>query len=130
MFAAAGGDPTVAHCCAADVPVGLLRGAGAGAVSLDVTDLPATAYDELATVLDEGDRVLLGVVPSTGDAPPRRSAVVDRVVRLLDMLGYDPAEVADQLVLTPACGLAGATPAYARAAMRALREAAAELAEP
>ena len=128
VFAAAGGDATVAHCCGADVPVGLLRGAGAGAVSLDVTDLPPTAYDELATVLDEGDRVLLGVVASSGDAPPATKPVVDRVVRLLDMLGYDPAEVAGQLVLTATCGLAGATPAYARAAMRALREAAAELA--
>ena len=47
--------------------------------------------------------------------------------RLLDMLGFDPDEVADRLVLTPACGLAGATPSYARAALRTLREAAAEL---
>jgi methionine synthase II (cobalamin-independent) len=52
---------------------------------------------------------------------------VERVLRLLDMLGFDPEEVSGQLVLTPSCGLAGATPAYATAALRTLREAAAEL---
>jgi methionine synthase II (cobalamin-independent) len=67
------------------------------------------------------------VLPSTGETAPATKAVVERVQRLLDMLGFDPAEVAEQLVLTPACGLGGATPSYARAALRTLREAAAEL---
>jgi hypothetical protein len=40
------------------------------------------------------------------------------------MLGHDAGEVADQLVLTPACGLAGAGPAYVRRALAVLREAA------
>ncbi len=127
VFAAAGELPTVAHCCAAEPPIALLRGAGAGGVSIDVTVLAAAAYDALATCLDEGDRVLLGVVPSTGDSAPSTRGAVERVRRLLDMLGLDPSEVADQLVLTPACGLAGASPSYARGAMRAVREAAAEL---
>ena len=71
--------------------------------------------------------VLLGVVPSTGEAAPatevrrRAGAAAARHARLR------PGEVADQLVLTPACGLAGATPSYARAALRAVQEAAAEL---
>lgn len=127
VFAAAGEDLVVAHCCAADVPIGLLRGAGAGAVSVDLAVLPASAYDALATAIDQGARIYLGVVPATGESPPSTRAVVERVRRLLDMLGYDAGEVADQLVLTPACGLAGATPAYARGALRAVREAAADL---
>ncbi len=127
VFAAAGETPVVAHCCAAEVPIALLRGAGAGGVSVDLAVLPAGAYEELAVALDEGTQVLLGVVPSTGDEPPATKAVVERVRRLLDMLGFDPGEVADRLVLTPACGLAGADPSYARGALRALREAAAEL---
>jgi methionine synthase II (cobalamin-independent) len=49
------------------------------------------------------------------------------VLRLLDMLGFDPDEVSAQLVLTPSCGLAGAEPAYAKAALGAVREAAGEL---
>lgn len=127
VFAAAGDMTTVAHCCAAEPPIGLLRGAGAGGVSVDLGALAAGAYDELATTLDDGALVLLGVVPSTGDVAPATKPVVERVQRLLDMLGFDPAEVADRLVLTPACGMAGATPSYARAALRTLREAAAEL---
>jgi len=127
VFAAAGQSATVAHCCAAEPPIGLLRGAGAGGVLVDLGVLAAGAYDELATALDEGARVLLGVVPSTGQAAPATRSVVERVLRLLDMLGFDPEEAADQLVLTPACGLAGADPSYARAALRAVQEAATEL---
>jgi len=127
VFAAAGETPVIAHCCAAEPPIALLRGAGAGGVSVDLAVLAAGAYDELATALDEGARVLLGVVPSAGEAAPATKTIVERVLRLLDMLGFDPAEVADQLVLTPACGLAGATPSYARAALHAVHEAAAEL---
>ena len=127
VFEAAGETETVAHCCGAEPPIGLFRGAGAGGVSVDLAVLAAGAYDELATALDEGARVLLGVVPSTGETEPSTKAAVERVRRLLDMLGLDPPDVADQLVLTPACGLAGAAPSYARAALRAVREAATEL---
>ena len=121
------GETVVAHCCAEDAPIALFRRAGAGGVSVDLSVLPASAYDELATVLDEGGRVHLGVVPSAARTDPTTKAVVERTRRLLDMLGYDAGEVADQLVLTPACGLAGAHPAYARATLRILAEAAAEL---
>ncbi len=127
VFAAAGETPTIAHCCAAEPPVALLRGAGAGGVSVDLSVLAAGVYDALATALDEGDTVLVGVVPSTGETAPSTRNAVERVQRLLDMLGFDPDEVADLLVLSPACGLAGATASYARAALRACREAAAEL---
>ena len=124
---AAGQSATVVHCCAADVPIGLLRRAGAGGISVDLAVLAASAYEELAVALDEGTRVHLGVVPATGQSPPSSRAALERVLRLLDMLGFGPDEVADELVLTPACGLAGADPAYARSALRAVREAAAEL---
>ncbi len=104
------GATAVAHCCAGDVPIGLLRGAGARAVSVDLAVLGAAAYDELGVALDAGERVLLGVVPATEPARPQTDAqVVEKVLRLLDMLGFDPEEVARQLVLTPSCGLAGAT---------------------
>ncbi len=127
VFAAAGTTETVAHCCAAAPPIALLRGAGAGGVSVDLDVLVAGEYDVLATALDEGARVLLGVLPSGGESVSSTRAVVERARRLLDMLGLDPAEVAGQLVLTPSCGLAGATASYAREALRAVREAAAEL---
>lgn len=125
---AAAGATGIAHCCAADVPLGLLRGAGAQGVSLDLDLLGAASYDELGTALDEGCRVLLGVVPGTEPANvPTVRQVADRVLRLLDMLGFDPDEVGAQLVLTPTCGLAGASPQYARTALTLLRESAARL---
>jgi len=127
VLAAAGDAFTVVHCCAADVPVALLRRAGAGGVSVDLSVLAAGAYEELATALDEGADVVLGVVPSTGEAPSSTRSTLDRVLRLLDMLGFDPDEVSAQLVLSPACGLAGASSAYAQSALRAVRAAAAEL---
>ncbi len=127
VLGAAGETTTIVHCCAADAPIGLIRRAGAGGVSVDLDVLSAGAYEDLAVALDEGTHVHLGVVPSTGQSAPSSRAALERVLRLLDMLGFGPDDVADELVLTPACGLAGAEPAYARSALRAVREAAAEL---
>ncbi len=120
-------DATVVHCCAADVPVDLLRGAGAGALSVDLAVLAPAAYDGLATALEAGERVHLGVVPAVADEVPPVRSVVDRVRSWLDMLGLDPEEVAERLVLTPACGTAGASAAYARAVLGRLREVAGEV---
>lgn len=126
---AASGATSVAHCCAADIPIALLAGAGAQGISLDLDVLAAEAYDDLGTVLDTGGRVLLGVVPATDPVRlPTEQQVVDRVLRLLDMLGFDLDDVAGQLVLTPACGLAGASPGYARTALSLLRDSAARFA--
>ena len=124
----AAGASTLAHCCAADPPIRLLRGAGAEAVSVDLGALGAAALDVLGEVLDTGGNAHLGVVPSIDAGTPLsvRSAV-DRVLRTYDMLGFDPAEVSDRIVLTPTCGLAGASPSYAREALRTVREAAAAL---
>jgi methionine synthase II (cobalamin-independent) len=120
----------VVHCCAADVPIGLLRGAGARAVSVDVAVLAAAAYDEVGELLDAGGRLFAGVVDATEPTTdPAVTAVVDRLRRLLDMLGYEAGEVEDRLVLTPTCGLAGADPAYVRRALALLRESARALSD-
>jgi methionine synthase II (cobalamin-independent) len=117
----------VAHCCAADVPVRLLTGAGAAGVSVDLDVLPAEAYDEVAGLLEADHPVHLGVVPTTApDHPPSDRAVTERVLRFLDMLGLEPA-TATSLVVTPACGLAGADPAWARRALALCRAVAANL---
>ena len=107
--------------------ISVLPGAGADGVSVDLGVLPASGLDALATVLDEGGQVHLGVAPSTGATAPSAKSLIERVQRLLDMIGLDVGEVSGQLVLTPACGLAGATSSYAAGVLRSLREAAAEL---
>ena len=129
VFAAvreAGATP-VAHCCASDVPVGLLTGAGAAGVSVDLDVLAPAAYDDLAGLLEQGRPVHLGVVPTLAPArTPTDSTVTERVLRFLDMLGLDPG-TAGSLVVTPACGLAGADPAWAREAMRLVAKVATHL---
>ena len=125
--AEAGAVPIV-HCCAAEVPVGLLVGAGAHGVSVDLGVLAASAYDAVAGLMEQGRPVYLGVVPATDPvSPPTEKAALERVLRFLDMLGFDPGEVAASLVLTPACGLAGASWGWAREALRLSRTVAAEL---
>ncbi len=121
---AAGAEPLV-HCCAREVPLELLEQAGAPGVGLDLALLDATAHDALATALEAGRTVHLGVVPATRPtAPPTVSGVVARVERLLEMLGLGP----ERLVLTPACGLAGADRDWARAALSLVSQAGARLA--
>lgn len=122
------GATPVAHCCAADVPVGLLTGAGARGISLDLGKLPLPAYDDVGELLDRGSPVLLGVVPSTDpETPPTERELTDRVLRFLDMLGFDPESAGQSLVITPTCGLAGASPTWAREALRLCRLVAANL---
>ncbi len=120
----AGGDPVV-HCCAADVPFDLLTRVGAPGLSVDLDQLGSAALDELAMAMESGRRVFLGVVPTTRPGSvPTESAVAERVVRLLDMLGLEPTE---RLVLTPGCGLAAADPRWAREALALVRAAALRL---
>lgn len=121
------GATPVAHCCASDVPISLLTGAGAQGISVDLSVLSVGAYDGLAEVVESGRTLMLGVVPATDPAsPPDEGAVAERVLRLLDMLGLDPDSAGD-LVLTPACGLAGASVGWARRALELSARAARDL---
>lgn len=124
--ARAAGATTWVHCCAPAVPIGLLRGAGVGGLMVDADLLGAGDHDDLAEALEAGDTVALGVVPSTGELPGD-AAVVERVLRWLDLIGLDPEVVGGQLVITPACGLSGATPEGARRATELVRSVARSL---
>lgn len=122
-----GGEPWV-HTCAPGTPLDLLRGAGARGLSVDLGVLSAADHDVLAEALERGETVALGVVPGTDPAAdPTDAQVTESVLRWLDMLGLDPHEVGERLVLTPACGLAGATPGWAARALTLLRTAAGHL---
>lgn len=125
----AAGAESIAHCCAKEAPMDLFRRAGARAVSLDITHLSAASYDPLGSLLDAGLSAYLGVIGTAPIESVNDSRVVDRVSRLLDMLGFAVEDVASQLVLTPACGLADASPAEARMVMRTLSGAARGLSE-
>ncbi|WP_100444558.1 uroporphyrinogen decarboxylase/cobalamine-independent methonine synthase family protein [Glycomyces xiaoerkulensis] len=125
------GVPAVVHCCDPGVPLRLLREAGAQAVSLDLTRVDfddASAVDELGEHLDGGGRLIAGAVPSTGTAEPGLAdRATDLILELWHRLGFEPERLPRQVSVTTTCGMAAASPGYARAAMEAAREAAGRL---
>ena len=142
---------TVVHSCATAVPFGLIRTAAADALSFDLSQLRRGEEDGIAEAAEAGLGLLTGAVPALpepdagtgvlggaqpvrgpsgpgdGSAAARRTA--DRIIRLWRRLGLPLATCPDQVVITPAGGLAGVSPAYARAALTQCREAAGMLAE-
>ena len=103
----------------------------------------------MAEAAEAGLGLLTGVVPAV-PAPPRRPArdrpgegsragpgdgsaearqAAERVIRLWQRLGLPLDTCPEQAVITPACGLAGASPDQARAALTRCREAGSMLAE-
>jgi hypothetical protein len=118
------GVPVVVHCCAADVPLELVRECGAAGVALDIDLLED--LDPLGEALDAGLALFAGAVPTAGAAAaagPSSARVAERVRGLWRKIGFTEARLAGQVVITPACGLAGATDSAVRAALRTCRDA-------
>ncbi len=122
------GVPAGVHCCAADVPLALLDRVGLSFVSLDLALLTTSQYDPLAGLIDAGVHLLLGAVPTTG-VTGSVGATAAPVRRLWRNLSHPPEMLAQRVTVTPACGLAGASPDAARAALTRAREVARSLAE-
>jgi hypothetical protein len=116
----AGGTPVV-HCCASRAPVALLQRAGAQAVSVDAATLRPAGNDELGEAIDAGMSLWLGVLPAQ-DAEITLESARTPIRTLWQTLGFDAALLAERVVPTPVCGLAGATPGYARRALALLRD--------
>jgi methionine synthase II (cobalamin-independent) len=100
---------------------------GASALSLDLGLV--TELDPLGEAIDAGVGLLAGVAPSTGTRAPASKELADRIREVWDRLGFPAERRAAQVVVTPTCGLAGATPEYARAVLTACREAGQRLRE-
>jgi len=67
-------------------------------------------------------------LPVNGNAPNGKQ-VAERVQKLWTRLGFPANRLAEQVVVTPACGLAGASEPYVRAVLTACREAGRRIAE-
>lgn len=107
------------HSCAPETPWSLVAGTGAVGLSADLDMLGPGDLDTFAEALESGRTTALGIVPSTDpEAEPSDARLTERVQRLLDMLGLDPEVVGNQLVVTPTCGLAGASSSWAGRATR------------
>lgn len=107
------GHTTVVHCCGGDVPVTLLRESGADGISLDTSLLDGACWEQLAEAVEAGTILWAGAVPTSGGTDWR--AARDRLVGAWHRIGLPGAALGD-LVITPACGLAGAPPFEARPA--------------
>ena len=139
------GKYTVVHSCSTAVPFGIIRAAGAHAISFDLSQLRRGDEDAVAEVAEAGLGLLTGVVPAgpppdagptrpTGTAAPGDGSAearqaAERDIRLWRRLGLPLETCPAQAVITPACGLAGASPDQARAALTRCREAGSMLAE-
>ena len=112
--------PVVVHCCAPHVPLRLLAESGAAAVALDLDHV--ADLDALGEALDQG----LGLVAGAADpkaAAPSPAELASRVRELWNRLGFPVERLPRQVVVSPACGLATATAAGARAVLAACRDA-------
>ena len=145
---------TIAHCCHPDIPVRLLRRAGFATLSLDLTDIGSAAarLDPLGEAVEDGAGLMAGLVPT---AEPARSgaatgadgpaggpgdaghdgagrydfhAAAAPLLELWHRLGLPDRRLA-QVAVTPTCGLAAASPGWARRALGLARDAARLLAE-
>jgi len=122
--AAAGGEVSV-HSCATALPWKVLQRSNITAVSVDVTTLETADLDAVAEFVDSGRAVVLGVVSSSTPARrPSAEEVAAAVVAVTDRLGFGRAALRTSIGVTPACGLAAATPQWARTAIGLARRAA------
>ena len=122
---AAVGADVVVHSCTRALPWNLLQRSAIAAVSVDAGTLVASDLDGIAAFVESGRTVMLGVVAA--NAPQRRPSVEEvaaAVVAVTDRLGFERSALRDRIGVTPACGLAGATPEWARTAIGLAREAA------
>jgi len=113
---AAGATPIV-HCCAPSPPFGLFVEAGLRAIGVDATILTQRDDDPIGEAVEAGVGLFLGLVPSLDvERLPHVRELAAPAQRLWSRLGFVPEQLAHQIVVTPTCGLAAASPSWPRTA--------------
>ena len=108
----------VVHCCADDVPVAVLREVEVHALSLDISRSTPAMYDDLAAWVEAGRQLWPGVVPAIEpQAAPAGAELTRKLLAWWADLGWAAVETVPEHVVTPVCGLAGASPGWARTAL-------------
>lgn len=121
------GAATVVHCCADDPPVALLVRSGADALDLDTSVLGSLGWESVAAAVEGGCVLWAGAVPTKG-ATASADEVAGRLARSWRDVGLPLDRLAD-VVVTPACGLAGSSQDAAVAAIRTAVRVRRQLAE-
>lgn len=106
------------HCCAKRPPIPLLRSAGARFIAVDLRSGDVDD-EQLGAAWEGGIGVLAGVVPSTGAGRISDTEASRPIREAASRLGLTDAAHLAGIAITPTCGLAGATPTWARTAYAA-----------
>ncbi|WP_179475046.1 methionine synthase [Mycolicibacterium vinylchloridicum] len=121
---AGAGAEVLLHSCA-EIPWNVLQRSAIHAVSVDVDTLGDADFDGLGEFLDSGRTVVLGLVPaSVPDARPSAEEVAAAAVAITDRIGFSRSSIRGRVGISPVCGLAGATAAWARVAVGLCQRAA------
>jgi methionine synthase II (cobalamin-independent) len=124
------GAEVVLHSCAAGLPWKALQRSSIHAISVDASTLTATDLDGVGDFVDSGRTVILGVVPPTAPtARPSAEEIAKAVVGVTDRLGFARSVMRERIGISPGCGLAAATPQWARTAVELAQKAADAFAE-
>lgn len=111
------------HCCVIPAPIELLLGTQTDGLSIDLTaqspNGDAGQDEQLLGQLLEGTEATLVAGLLDPLVAPNPVATAHQLLRLLDRIGVPLDSVADRIVITPSCGLAGATGPQALAVMKA-----------
>jgi methionine synthase II (cobalamin-independent) len=114
------------HCCHPTAPIPVLRRAGADGLALDLTDASPARWESVAATVEAGQRLYAGLLPTDGTGPVSVSGVARRLLEEAERVGLDPGLLAS-VVVSPACGLAGATREGAISTQRAALDLAREV---
>jgi methionine synthase II (cobalamin-independent) len=128
--ASAAGAEVSVHSCASSMPWKVLQNSSIDAISVDAGTLRAADLDAVAEFVESGRVVMLGVVSASAPArSPAVEEVAKNVVAVTDRIGFARSVLRDRVGVTPVCGLAAATPEWARSAIGLARQVAEMFAE-
>ncbi|MBS9533972.1 methionine synthase [Mycobacterium sp. M1] len=116
--AAGAGGAVLVHSCAGAIPWKVLQRSSINAVAVDAALLDDAGYDGIAEFIDSGRTAVLGLLAST--APPRKRSmeeIAQAAAAFTDRIGFPRSVLGERIGISPACGLARATPEWARTAI-------------
>ena len=114
---AAIGADVILHSCTADLPWKMLQRSAINAVSVDVATLGPGGLDGLGEFVDSGRFAVLGLVPALApQARPSAEEITAAAAAVTDRIGFPRSVLGSRIGISPTCGLAGATDAWARIA--------------
>lgn len=115
------GGRSVIHCCADNVPFDTLRRSGVDGFCVDPRRVSPADIEALGLAFEAEMVLMIGIVSASDASLSEVSASVEQVRDLSHRIGFPVDEFVEQILLTPTCGMAAASPSYVRSAMSHLR---------